>query len=213
MADNDDDKKVKDLIDAGTRADLERWFGLPSFEQLAEQEAKRAPPENPESAAALKRRDEALAAVDPVFLDAHHRRVERSRDLVKPLPPLELRVERELALFNLAMVERQREIAEPREVEIPTQLQDDLRMCAPQALLRDLHRPAFEFSKVFEWLDPIGQPVDFVAIIDEAMSETHRLPPSPTDHREAREIFVELRALRLRPWTELTAGIPGRVTE
>ena len=29
MVPADDDPKVKDMLDAATRADLERWFGLP----------------------------------------------------------------------------------------------------------------------------------------------------------------------------------------
>ena len=35
--DDDDDLKVKQLLDPATEADLARWFSLPSFQQLAEQ--------------------------------------------------------------------------------------------------------------------------------------------------------------------------------
>jgi len=77
MADNQDDKKVKDLIDEATRAELERWFRLPSFEQLPDQAVKPAPTDKEaERLAIRKRHDDAIAAVDPAMLEAHRRRVE-----------------------------------------------------------------------------------------------------------------------------------------
>ena len=77
MADNQDDKKVKDLIDEATRAELERWFKLPSFEQLSEQEPEVKPAaaaKEAERLAIRKRYTDAIAAVDPAMLEAHHRR-------------------------------------------------------------------------------------------------------------------------------------------
>ena len=70
-----DDKKVKELLDSATRADLERWFGLPSYEQLAERGVQPPPPaEDPEFAAIRNRRDEAIASVDPAMVEWHRRR-------------------------------------------------------------------------------------------------------------------------------------------
>src|SRR5215510_8283576 len=92
----DDDKKVKDLIDAATRAELERWFGLPSFEQLAErgiQPQPPEPPEDPEVATVRKRRNEAIAAIDPAMLEAHRLRVEPAHELIRPRPPVKLNVD------------------------------------------------------------------------------------------------------------------------
>ena len=55
-----DDKKVKELLAASTRAELERWFGLPSFEQLSERGVEPRPPEeDPEFAVIRKRREDA----------------------------------------------------------------------------------------------------------------------------------------------------------
>src|SRR5262245_38467146 len=83
MPDNDD-KTVKELIDAATRAELEKWFSLPSFQQLAEQEAAAAAaavrppsPQEEERAAYIAKVDAALAAVDPKMLESHGRRVAR----------------------------------------------------------------------------------------------------------------------------------------
>ncbi len=216
MADNEDDKKVKDLIDAATRADLERWFSLPSFEQLADQGTKPAPPpEDPAFTAAEKRRAEAVAAIDPAFFEAYCRRIEPERDLIPTRPPIELRVDREISLLDQAMIARQSAIAEPREVQRPDQLEEDLRTSTPQALLRDLHRPTFSFDKVFEMIDPVSElRIDVAARVTEAMTSTHGLPPSATDFREARQLFVELREARRRPWTELIDQMPNRrVTE
>src|SRR5262245_45701839 len=72
----DDDPKVKDLLDDATRADLERWFGLPSFTQLAEEGKPAAIPEqeDPEQVERRERREKAMAAVDPAIVDRHFRR-------------------------------------------------------------------------------------------------------------------------------------------
>src|SRR5437868_13927604 len=110
MPDNDDndDKKVKDLLGAATQADLERWFGLPSFEQLAEQAATAtaapSPSEDPEFAERRKRQAEALAAVDPAWLEAFDRRMAALRGVIRPLPPLTLRIDPAIARFDHAML-------------------------------------------------------------------------------------------------------------
>lgn len=206
MADDQDDKKVKDLLDAATRAELERWFGLPSFEQLADQGIKPAPPpEDPEIAAVLKRRAEALAAVDPVLLEAHRRRVEPPADLIKFKATIDVRVDPDLAMVDLTMIERQGLVAEPREVERPQELQDDLHDCTPQALLRDLHRPETDFEKVFEIVDMSAeQRLDASAAVAQAMATRWALPPlGPSPFRQARALLLELRDDRHRPWTDI----------
>src|SRR5437016_5850880 len=126
MSDNHDDqappgdrgdRRVKDLIDAGARAELEKWFGLPSFEQLADQGVPPAPPEDPEVVALRKRRADAVAAVDPAFLEAHRRRTEPPPDLLKFTATIEPRGDERTTLIDLAMIDRQHSIAEPRQYE------------------------------------------------------------------------------------------------
>lgn len=207
MPDHDDnDPRVKDLLDAATRADLERWFGLPSFEQLAEQgiTPEPPPPEDPEIAERRKRQDSALAAVDPGLLEAHRRRVEGMHDIIRPPAPIALSIERPIARFDGAMLEQHGSIAEPREVERPADLEDALAERTPQALLRDLHRPESDFYKVFERSDVMSElRVDAAAAIAEAV----RTPCAPqfggSPFREVRALLLELRDERRRPWTEI----------
>jgi hypothetical protein len=206
MADNQEDKKVKDLIDASTRAELDRWFNLPSFEQLADRGVKpEPPPEDSEVAAVRKRRAEAIAAVDPALVEAHRRRTDPRDDLIKFRALIDVRIDPTIALLDLTMIERQHSVAEPREVELPQELQDDLRDCTPQALLRDLHRPEVDFEKLFEIVDMSAeQRFDIVAAVAQAMATRWTLPPlGPSPFYEARALILELRDDRHRPWTEI----------
>lgn len=212
---DDDDRKIKDLLDASTRAELERWFGLPSFEQLAEQgPLAPAPPEDPEIAAVRKRRAEAIAAVDPAMLEAHRLRVEPPNDLIRPRPPVKLTVDPDIARFDQAMIDRWNGIAEPRQVERPVELDDDLHECTPQALLRDLHRPELAFDKQLEVIDVVaGYRCEITTMIAEVMAAHTRMPP-PEDSpfHKARALLLELRAERQQPWTEIKMPL-RRVTE
>lgn len=211
--DDNDERKVKDLLDASTREDLERWFGLPSFEQLAEQGVTPSQPaEDPEFAERRKRQEEALAAVDPAWLDAHRARIEAMCAVVKPLPPIALRVDPGIARFHHEMVEHS--IAEAREVERPGDLEDAMAERTPQALLRDLHRPEADFYKVFERVDMIAEyRVDIAATIAEAMTLPPALPASTTTpFQDGRALLLELRAERHQPWINIEMPL-RRVTE
>jgi hypothetical protein len=211
MADNQDDKKVKDLLDAATRAELERWFNLPSFEQLADRGVQpEPPPEDPAAAAVRERRAAAIACVDPALLEAHRRRVEPPDDLIKFKAMIDVRVDPDIATIDLAMIERQHAVGEPREVERPQDLEDDLNDCTPQALLRDLHRAELTFDKVFEIVEGnAGQRFDIVRAVAEAMATRWTLPPfGPSPFHEGRALLLELRDDRHRPWTEIK--LPNR---
>src|SRR5213596_1341835 len=100
MVDDDDDPKVKDLIaaakagdaniDPDTAADLARWFGLPSYQQVAEGEVAPAAPLDPELAARREVMERALAAIDPALCDALHARWADVDQLIR-FEPIELR--------------------------------------------------------------------------------------------------------------------------
>jgi hypothetical protein len=209
---NTDDRKVKDLLDPATRAELERWFSLPSFEQVAERGVPpAAAPDDPELAEYRKRSADALAAVDPVLLAAYERRIEHWAGVIKPLPP---RVESSIGLLDLAMIARQHAIAEPRDYERSPMLEEDLRACTPQALLRDLHRNDESFEKVFEIVDPgAAQRFDGAAQVGQIMATDWRMRQFPRlAHDDGRIAFDELRAQRRQPWADIK--LPTRtVTE
>ena len=212
MTDDFDDKKVKELIDAATRAELERWFGLPSFTQVEEDKAK-APPEDPDVAAVRERRQKAIEAVDPAMLEAHRLRMEAPETLIRFKAMIDVRVDPDVSLLDHQMIEKQSANAQPRDIEISDQLRDDLRDCTPQALLRDLHRPELDFDKTFEVVDYGAENrVDVVAIVNEVMSTTYKVTEAPTNlFREGRELLRELRTTRLERWTsERLAALPNR---
>jgi hypothetical protein len=208
------DQTVKQMLDTKTLADLERWFGLPSFQELAEK--KEEAPTDPELVAAREQRAKAIAAVDPAILETHRRRLEAAESLLQFQARIEVRIDPAMARIDYAHIEQKQAIAEPREVEIPERLRDDLTDCTPQAILRDLHRPELYFDKVFEMVDMAAeQRLDIVAAVDEAMRASWRLPPfGGSIASEGRAILAELRAERMRSIAEHLPNLPNRrVTE
>jgi hypothetical protein len=204
------DPTVKQLLDSKTLADLERWFGLPSFQELAEREPP--PPTDPELEAARAQRAKAIAAVDPALLEAHRQRVESGEDLIKFQAVIDVRVDPSIALLDLEHIERKQLIAEPREVEIAEPLRDDLRECTPQAILRDLHRPEMYFDKLFEVIDiAAAQRLDIVAAVAEAMRTSWKLPPlTGSPAVEGRALIAELKADRMRDIAHFLPHFPNR---
>lgn len=216
MSTDDDDKRVKDILDAGELAALERWFGLPSFDQLAEQ-GKAAEEIDPEMAEVRRKRDAAMAAVDPALLARILFWIEENPETLRTFEALiDVRIAEDIALFDTTMVDKGFSIAEPREVEISEELRDDLKDCTPQALLRDLHRPETFFDKTFEIVDAAAeQRMDIVAEVATAMKTSWALPrlevaPWKDSVREIREARED----RYRSWAHALAGMPNRrVTE
>jgi hypothetical protein len=199
MATDDDkeaDKRAKDALagelDAKTQADLARWFGLPSFDQLAEQGIT-TPEQDIEITLRQERQQKALEAVDPRLLESHRRRTEPPDDLIKFKPTIDVLVDPSIALFDVSMVEAA--TAEPREREITEELKDDLKDCTPQALLRDLHRPELDFEKTFEIVDMAAeQRMDIVAEVNAAMATNWKLPPPMGNPwLEAREVLQQFK--------------------
>lgn len=210
------DKKVKELMDGATRADLERWFGLPSYEALAEQGVHpEPPPEDPRSAERRKRQDAALAAVDPALVEAHRCRTDKLAQTMKPVPEVALHVDLSIVQLDTAMIAQRGAIAEPREVVRPRDIDDAVRDdCTPQALLRDLHRPELYFSRELQRVDPMeSYRLDVAANIDEVMATSSKLPPRGTPlFDEGYALLQELRAERNQPWTDIEMP-RRRVTE
>lgn len=209
--DDSDEKKAKDVLagelDLQTRADLERWFGMPSYDQLAEQGIT-PPEEDIEQVLRQERQQKALEAVDPALLEAHRRRTTPPDDLLRFKQEIDVRVDPSIALLDLAMIESV--IAEPREREIPEPLRDDMKDCTPQALLRDLHRPEIDFEKTFEMIDMAAdQRLDVVAEVNAAMATNWKLPPPiGNPYTEARTLMNDFRKELRGSWGKMLGAQP-----
>ena len=219
MTDDNDDRKAKDVIDAATQRDLERWFGLPTFTQLAD-EGKQAlvptPDVDPEMAAVIERRDKALANVDPVLLESLLARHANPDDLIVFEKTIDVRVaETNFGAIDEVLVQRTNVIAEPREYEPSDELRDDMKDCTPQAMLRDLHRPEKYFDKelVRPDLEEEGlAPVDPVKEVQTAMTTRWTLPKGPTALDEAKRLWTGVRADRARNWLDYLPAFYNRST-
>ena len=197
------DKELEQVVDDATRAELERWFGLPSFQ--AQAEAPAPVEDDPDIVALLARRAAAIAAVDPGLLASLSRRADRVlTTFTVAIEPRAADVSR--IDFDMQMGS----IAEPRELEPPPQIQDDLAERTPQALLRDLHRPELVFDKTFELVDAAAeQRLDGVAAVAEVLRTSHKLPPFPElPSASARAELAAVRAERRRSWPELFDAQP-----
>jgi len=206
------DKKVKDVLDAATQANLARWFGLPSFEQLADDGKLPAPPtEDPEFAEVRKRRAAAIAAVDPRLMGELDRRRRPARSMASFQQAIDVRVDPSIG-FDLKVAERQ--LAEPRDYQRPGDIESELRESSPQALLRDLHRAELTFRLQLEWLDPLPEDRHAATRVATEVMTTrwslpHRPPVSP--FLEAHALLLEAHRQRREPWAEIKIP-PRRMT-
>lgn len=218
MTDENDDRKAKDVIDAATQHDLERWFGLPSFTQLAEEGKQPQEPTSgmdPETKAVIERRDKALANVDRAFLEAVYARHDvKAEDIIVFEKTIDVHVSETFGAVDEALVQRAGGIAEPREYELSDQLKDDMKECTPQAMLRDLHRPEKYFDKQLEYPDPaeIGtERIDAIEVIKTAMTTRWNMPkPEEPALAEAERQWAAVRNERRRSWLDYLPALRNR---
>jgi hypothetical protein len=209
---------------------LSRWFGLPSFTQLAED----GPP--PDSAPAvadvsafddifasipgfyiapeeikrtLEARQRAHAAVEPAMIAHLERHLGAGDALLRFHPDLELHIAPER--FERRFVTRA--AVDVTEVPMPEWMADALSHNVPQALLRDLHRPEYErqvdegdpFTEPEPPFDPLGDVRAAVATRYHFASVEHGLPV-------ARDGLAELAEVKASRWSEIKTP-NRRVTE
>jgi hypothetical protein len=211
--DDDAEPRVRDLLrrreeaEAAlaptTQSQLRAWFGLPSFDDLAEAGIV-APEVEDELSKRKKKRAETLANVDPAMIalmDRHTDVADRFRIRIS----LAEKAEARLARFDDTAIQVPTE-DDFREVDIPHALREDLSNCTPQAFLRDLARPETDFSVRFQpaWDDlseePAGDPWEPIrsSIYQDYRAGTTIEPAV----RAMRAAIADLRALLARPWAE-----------
>jgi len=217
LLERDQGKSLEQIVDEKTAAELQRWFGMPSFEQLAE-EGKPPPLTSPEEAADIEKRAETLAAVSDWMLAGLDYRHHHAWDLIMFKPTIDVRVDPEITLFKDAPLARLRVQGEVRDVQRPHDIEAQLTDQTPQALLRDLHRSEETFDKQFEILGEVAElVVDAVGEVRTAMATSWKLPSLGDPSGVAlRKIFAQVREDLHVPWADLPklVDMPNRrVTE
>jgi hypothetical protein len=215
--DDPDEPRVKDM-DPATIAQLAAWFDLPSFAALEEGSvAPAAPPAPPSEAEQVKaRRREVLAQIDPALVDRLERHRDRSDRLRKAHPPDRPWSEgRRITVFDDSAVPPPFDPYDAPEVEIPGALRNDLKICTPQAFLRDLHRPEKEFWMQLRspW-DDEEEPAsaDPMAPIRAAIAARYAPPPVTPATVSIAASTADLKGLLARPWQDSKRG-PARARE
>lgn len=128
--------EAREELDPETVAQLAAWFGVPVATPAAP--ATRDTPANKREEAAL-RRQRALDAVDRAFLAALESKWSGGDALLRITRPVSQPL-RSPSRFDLDVWNLQAS-DELREAERPEDVSDALKDPAPQAVLRDLHRP------------------------------------------------------------------------
>jgi hypothetical protein len=213
LLERDQGKSLEQIVDEKTAAELQRWFGMPSFEKL-EDEGKAPPLTSPEDAADIERRAETLAAVSDWMLSGLDYRHHHAWDVIMFKPMLDVRVDPWMPIFSDSGLARVRANAEVRELERPPDIEEELKDQTPQALLRDLHRSEETFHKEFEIReDAAALAVDAVVEVRTAMATSWRLPNLGDPPGVAlRKIFAQVREDLHVPWADIptTVELPNR---
>ena len=183
LVERDPSQPLDQFVDAATAAQLERWFGLPSFAQVEAGEVEVDDDLDPEIVAVRERRLRVAQDIDPVLLAAIEQRHTPPDDLIKFSATIEP-INTKMALFDASYLENQETDSEQRHYDWPEDIQEALRENAPQALLRDLHRleidfdqPSDGFNNMEDETPPEPLLVDVHSQVDEMMTTRFRLEP------------------------------------
>jgi hypothetical protein len=192
-------------LDAETIAQLSAWFAAPV--------AAPAPPpptlEDEERAAYVERLERALEAVEPAFLERRFRFEREAEALLRlPPPPPE---PRPISKFDVDVWRLPTIDDEAREVDIPYALQDDLKVCAPQAVLRDLHRVVQTFSMALTISDEELEQAEELratlagshSVAEEVMRTSYYMHFPTRLKDDIANSRAELRAIITGPWEQV----------
>jgi hypothetical protein len=203
-------KPLEEVVDAETAAELARWFGLPSFVQVAEEQAKHEEPPPPDPM--TEERARVLDAISPsLFAAVQSRNTPPEIKFVATLEPFVVTI----ATVATSDVGRRILAADATEREV-YDFHDELRECTPQALLRDLHRSEEDFEKRLEVIDYAAeQRLDAVKVVAETMATSWQIADlGPSQAVQRKQVVDEMRTTRKTPWDVLFASgnLPNRRT-
>jgi hypothetical protein len=195
---------LEDRLDPETIAQLAGWFGLPSFEQLEEQEAERVRAAAEADVWAERRQLHARIEgdADPRVLALLDRWRDAGHGLLAVPPPPELHVALDLVRVD-QLADHMGSIAEPRENERPEWIEDVVAVQTAQAILRDLHRPETTFDIVYEYGPREPTLRETTDEIRKVFLASYRVRPEPPVRTLIAEGLAELRKWKGVDWAEL----------
>jgi hypothetical protein len=207
LVERDQSQPLDQFVDPATAAQLERWFGLPSFAQVEAGEVELVESEDPEVVAVRERRKRIAEEINPVLLAEIEHRLTPPDDLIKfsaTIEPLEAKI----ALFDPSYFESRSSIAEERIYDQPEDIHEAIKENTPQALLRDLHRLEVDFDQPSDGFtnmedEPPPEPllVDVAAQVERIMTTRFRFVP--TAALEVTRLLDESRNEIQRSWVDI----------
>lgn len=191
-------------LDPATIAELAAWFGAPA-QGFDEPPPRRETHDERERRELWERRRRAMAAVEPELLERLEARTHAGDPFIRLPEPPRLHLENPLNKFDpKAFRIHQFDVG---EWEVPEDLRDMMEERAPQAILRDLHRPVLKWSLYLHPQDlgmDIGGARATQAISDAVGTRYQvRMAERPMASQEGRKLLAELRARLREPWDNI----------
>ena len=192
----DSDSDLEEALDPNLLARLAAWFAeAPKPTTEKEQQ-------NAYNEARGREKDRAAAAVDPVLYARLEEKGYYYSSLVEPLPPVGLAVDPTIARFDLQSWQINA-VDEIVDYERPDDIRALVSQNAPQALLRDLHRPVRPLPRMY--LHPTmiaaggGHPHDMVSRLMTTSYQADMTDTLSPSHM-MREDHAQLADILAQPW-------------
>lgn len=200
-----DGGNLPSLLDPQTAAELAKWFEQPALAHSGHTAPSGATDEADGSLfeQTQKIRATAMAAAQPEFLASVERWYTRN-DAIRYDDAAAIRATQKFDTVTTAIEQFTHRLVlqTPVDRERPMDLDDALQECTPQALLRDLHRPAEFFSRELQ-LEPTREPVFDSKPPMSSFFLTPAAHSFTTTSVRVRESLVLVRELHDRNWATI----------
>jgi hypothetical protein len=203
---------LEDKLDPVTIAQLAAWFDLPSFAELEERRQAEDVPTDPVYARRKEVHARLAQEIDPTIVARMEARTTAGDPLIRLPPPMEIRLGEDIRTSKPEQNDYMGVIGEPRELDLPSWLDDVFREQTPQAILRDLHRPELDYQLYFERIEHQPTLAELSNDLHAAIGAPLRVRPDvPPAWRTIQDAFAELRRWKATSWAELP--LPSREAE